>query len=50
MRLQGLCPGERAPTYPPPPATPLGAKAKTVYLLLLLYSSILTLNQINVLT
>jgi len=31
-------------------ATPLGAKAKTVHLLSLLYYDILTLNQINVLT
>jgi len=33
-----------------PFATPLGAKAKTVHLLSLLYYSILTLNQIKVLT
>jgi len=45
MRPQGLSTGVRAF---PLLATPLGARAKTVHLLSLLYYSILTLNQKNV--
>jgi len=48
MRPQGLRPGARVPTCPPL-VTPLGAKAKTVHLLSLLFYRSLTLN-LNVLT
>jgi len=47
---QDFCPWHVPPLASPPIATLLGEKAKTVHLLSLLCYSILTLNQINVLT